>query len=83
MYEESIRVPLLVRYPRLIRQGRRVDEMTLNVDLAPTLLELIGQPGADDMQGLSVLGALRGSGTQTPCLLLSVPIARRRIPPRH
>lgn len=61
MYEESIRVPLLVRYPRLIRQGRRVDEMTLNVDLAPTLLELIGQPGADDMQGLSVLGALRGS----------------------
>jgi len=35
--------------------------MTLNVDLAPTLLELIGQPGADDMQGLSVLGALRGS----------------------
>ena len=34
MYEESIRVPLLVRYPRLIRQGRRVDEMTSTPSLA-------------------------------------------------
>ena len=51
---------LLVRYPRLDPDsGRRVDEMTLNVDLAPTLLELIGQPGATEMQGLSVLGPLR------------------------
>jgi N-acetylglucosamine-6-sulfatase len=61
VYEESIRVPLLVRYPRLVARGRPVNEMTLNVDLAPTLLELIGQAGGERMQGLSVLKALRGS----------------------
>ena len=61
MYEESIRVPLLVRYPRLVERGRLINEMTLNVDLAPTLVDLIGQTGAERMQGLSVLNALRGS----------------------
>ena len=60
MYEESIRVPLLIRYPRVVTSARTIDDMTLNVDLAPTLLELIRQPSADRMQGISVLGALRG-----------------------
>jgi len=41
-YEESIRVPLLIRYPRLVRPGTVIEEMVLNVDLAPTLLELAG-----------------------------------------
>ena len=59
MYEESIRIPLLMRYPPLIRRGA-VDDMTLNIDLAPTLLDLIGERGGDEMQGVSVLPALRG-----------------------
>jgi len=41
-YEESIRVPLLVRYPPLVWPGMLVDRLALNVDLAPTLLELAG-----------------------------------------
>lgn len=60
MYEESIRVPLLVRYPPLV--GRAViDDMALNIDLAPTLLNLIGVPGATEMQGLSLFPALAGT----------------------
>ena len=43
-YEESLRVPMLVRYPRLVGKGRTSDEMVLNIDLAPTFLELAGVP---------------------------------------
>jgi N-acetylglucosamine-6-sulfatase len=41
-YEESIRIPLTVRYPKLFRGGARRPEMVLNIDLAPTILELAG-----------------------------------------
>ena len=59
MYEESIRIPLLMRYPALIRRGD-VHDLTLNVDLAPTLLDLIDAQGAERMQGVSLLPALQG-----------------------
>jgi arylsulfatase A-like enzyme len=62
MYEESIRVPLLVRDPRLPaeRRRRRVREMALNVDLAPTLLELAGLPALPGLHGRSLVPLLRG-----------------------
>jgi N-acetylglucosamine-6-sulfatase len=41
-YEESIRVPFVVRYPPLFRPGTVREELLLNVDLAPTLLDLAG-----------------------------------------
>ena len=41
-YEESIRAPLLMRFPALIRAGRMIDEFALNIDIAPTLLDLAG-----------------------------------------
>ena len=41
-YEESIRLPLLVRYPGLIKPGTVRNEFVLNIDLAPTLLSLSG-----------------------------------------
>ena len=41
-YEESLRIPLLLRYPRLARRGVVHDAQVLNIDLAPTLLELAG-----------------------------------------
>jgi len=54
MYEPSIRVPMFVRYGRLGKAGgRRVPQMALNVDLAPTLLDLAGLPVPADMQGAS------------------------------
>jgi N-acetylglucosamine-6-sulfatase len=54
MYEESIRIPLLLRYPPLARPGRVVEPMALNVDLAPTFLDLAGVPIPDAMQGRSL-----------------------------
>jgi arylsulfatase A-like enzyme len=53
LYEESIRIPMLVRYPRMFPEGRLVDEMVLNIDLAPTLLDLAGVTIPESMQGAS------------------------------
>jgi arylsulfatase A-like enzyme len=62
MYEESIRVPLVIRDPRqpAAARGRRIDEMALNIDLAPTLLDLAGLGPAPRMQGRSLAPLLRG-----------------------
>jgi arylsulfatase A-like enzyme len=53
LYEESLRVPMLVRYPRLFAKGAVRDEMVLNIDLAPTFLDLAGVPAPREMQGAS------------------------------
>jgi len=53
IYEESLRIPLLVRYPRLFGKGKAIDEMVLNIDLAPTFLELAGVTVPREMQGVS------------------------------
>jgi N-acetylglucosamine-6-sulfatase len=53
-YEESIRIPFIVRYPALIKDpGRRAPQMILNIDLAPTLLDIVGIGIPPHMQGES------------------------------
>ncbi|MGH9719583.1 MAG: sulfatase family protein [Bryobacteraceae bacterium] len=52
-YEESIRVPMFVRYPKLIRGGQRPDAFVANVDLAPTILDFCGVKAPKPMQGRS------------------------------
>jgi len=61
-YEESIRVPFLLRYPRLVAAGTKVDALALNVDVAPTLLELAGAEPLEKVHGRSLLPLL-GGGT--------------------
>jgi len=58
-YEESIRMPLLIRYPKLIKPGTIRNELTLNIDLAPTLLSLSGVAVPADMQGRSLVPLFR------------------------
>lgn len=60
MHEPSIRVPLLVRYPKLIKAGSLNDKMVLNLDLAPTILDLAGVPAPKVMQGRSAVPLMRG-----------------------
>ena len=60
-YEASIRIPLFVRYPRLTGGGRKIGAMVLNIDLAPTLLQLAGLPPRPDMQGKSWVPLLDGT----------------------
>jgi N-acetylglucosamine-6-sulfatase len=59
-YEESIRIPLFVRYPRLARAGSSVDAMALNIDIAPTLLDLAGVKAPASIQGRSLTGLFQG-----------------------
>jgi len=59
-YEESARIPLLMRWPRLVRGGRAIDQLALGTDLAPTLLEIGGAPPAMDTHGRSLVPLLRG-----------------------
>lgn len=59
-YEEVLRIPWLVRYPRGVAQpGRERTQMVLNLDLAPTFLELAGLTAAPEVQGASFVPALR------------------------
>jgi arylsulfatase A-like enzyme len=60
MYEESLRMPLLVRWPAAVKPGAVCDKMVLNVDFAPTLLAAAGLPVPPDMQGRSFLPLLKG-----------------------
>ena len=60
MYEESIRMPFLVRWPAEIRPGTVSDAMALNVDFAPTFLDVAGLPASPEMQGRSLRAVLRG-----------------------
>lgn len=54
-YEESIRLPLLVRYPPRVKAGAEPAGMALTTDLAPTILELAGAPPLPRVDGRSLL----------------------------
>ena len=60
MYEESLRVPFVLRYPREVKPGSVSDAMVLNVDFAETLLDYAGVAVPRDMQGRSIRPILRG-----------------------
>ncbi len=59
MYEESIRMPFLVRWPGVVKPGATQSAIGLNIDFAPTFMEAAGLPIPADMQGRSLLPVLR------------------------
>jgi N-acetylglucosamine-6-sulfatase len=59
-YEESIKIPLLVRCPKLVRPGTKSGGFALNIDIAPTVLELAGVKPEWAMHGRSLVPLLRG-----------------------
>lgn len=61
MHEPSIRVPLLVRYPKLIRPGTVVRPMVLNIDLGPSILDICGAEPLGDVDGMSWKRLLEGN----------------------
>jgi arylsulfatase A-like enzyme len=60
MYEPSIRVPMSVSCPGRVKGGTKSDEMVLNLDMAPTLLEIAGVDVPKEMQGKSMLPLAEG-----------------------
>ena len=65
MYEESQRMPFLVRLPRAIPAGQRLDAIIENVDFAPTMLDFAGGSVPEDVQGHSFRSLLE-TGDEAP-----------------
>lgn len=59
-YDESLRIPLLVRYPRMVKPGTTCDKMALNIDLPSTLVDLGGAQIPASFQGRSWRPLLEG-----------------------
>ena len=58
-YEESVKVPFLVRYPEVLEGGQTIEKMVQNIDVAPTILELAGIQKPEQMQGRSLIPLLK------------------------
>ena len=58
-YDEALRVPFFIRYPKLIAPGSNRDELILNIDVAPTLLDLAGVESVIPMHGESLVPLLQ------------------------
>jgi arylsulfatase A-like enzyme len=63
MYEQALRVPWIIRYPGKVKAGSVTKDWSVNIDNAPTVLDLVGIPIPEDMQGKSLVPILKG---QTP-----------------
>jgi arylsulfatase A-like enzyme len=61
MYEESLRMPLLVRYPKEVKAGSINNDIVLNLDFAATFLDFAGLPTPLDIQGRSIRKILQGN----------------------
>jgi arylsulfatase A-like enzyme len=60
IYEESLRTPLIVRWPGVVQPGSTNDAIVSNVDFAETFLDVAGVDVPDDMQGRSLVPLLQG-----------------------
>jgi len=60
MYEESYRMPLMVRWPGVTKPGTRSDELVSNIDFAETFLDIAGADVPNDMQGRSLVPVIKG-----------------------
>ena len=61
IYEESLRMPFMVKYPERIKAGSVNEDIITNIDFAPTLLELAGITTTQKMQGTSFVPVLEGN----------------------
>jgi len=66
VYEESMRIPLVIRYPRAIRNATSNDTLVSQVDLMPTLLKFCGVPIPETVQGRDLSGLLLGQSAARP-----------------
>ncbi|MGL5020209.1 MAG: sulfatase family protein [Luteolibacter sp.] len=63
MFEESLAMPFLIRWPGVVKPGVRSKALIQNIDYAPTFLEAAGVEIPNDIQGLSLLPILKNEGT--------------------
>lgn len=65
-YEESIRIPFIVRYPRRVKAGGKTDILFNSVDVMPTLLSMCGAPIPKSVQGVDNSSHVLGKGGKKP-----------------
>jgi len=63
-YEEAVKTPLLMRYPQLIKPGRKSDGLVVSIDLAPTILEVADVEIPNHIQGTSLTPLLKGQADE-------------------
>ncbi len=63
-YEEIVRIPLIARYPARWPEARRLDDLVLNVDIAPTIVELAGATPNGTLDGKSFVDLLDGAAPE-------------------
>ena len=66
VYEELLRIPLILRMPGVLPAGLRLDVGAQLIDLAPTILDLIGEPIPDWMEGRSLLPNIETPDREIP-----------------
>ena len=65
MFEESLKMPFIIRWPEVIKPGTTTKSLIQNIDYAPTFLELAGADIPSDIQGHSLVPMLKNSGEAT------------------
>jgi arylsulfatase A-like enzyme len=65
IYEESLRMPFVICYPKEIKGGKRIDDIILNIDFASLLLDYSGLKAPQKMQGQSFRENLKGKPAST------------------
>jgi arylsulfatase A-like enzyme len=69
LHEEQTRVPLILYYPRYPRHGVVVDSLVGHVDIVPTVLDTIGLPIPNRLEGYSLLPVIRGEPASRPQMI--------------
>ncbi|HPF50180.1 MAG TPA: DUF4976 domain-containing protein, partial [Draconibacterium sp.] len=64
MYEQSLRTPLIIRYPKEIKPGTKINNLVQNLDFAPTFLDYAGVEIPTDMQGESFRNLVSGKTSE-------------------
>ncbi len=62
MFEESLKMPFLIRWPGVLKPGTKSTALIQNIDYAPTFLSMAGAKVPDEMQGRSILPLLKNEG---------------------
>ncbi len=64
MFEESLTMPFIIRWPGVVKPGSKPDALIQNIDYAPTFLDIVGAKAPDAMQGKSFLPVLQGKSNE-------------------
>lgn len=67
LYDESIRVPLIMRFPKKIPAGRVITEQISQIDIMPTLFDMLGLPLPEWMEGQSTLPLIQDKKSALVC----------------